>query len=103
GVDGKGLAAGRNKLFPEPADGHGAFRPGGYLAGPIVRRADADKDGAVTLAELVAAAGQLFDEFDKAKAGQLDEAALGEVLNGLLTKRGPPGARAAAAKSEGKK
>jgi len=68
-----------------------------------VRRADADKDGAVTLDELVAAAGRLFDEFDKAKAGKLDEAAIGEMFNAILTKSGLPAPRPAALKKEADK
>jgi hypothetical protein len=54
------------------------------VAGAIVRRADADKDGKVTLDELVAAAEALFKEADKDQKGKLDEAALAAGINLLF-------------------
>src|SRR5207249_3722773 len=53
--------------------GPGGFGPGGMLAGAIVRRADKDKDGKVTLDELLAAAATLFAECDKDKNDTLDQ------------------------------
>jgi hypothetical protein len=75
------------------------------MSGPIVKRADADKDGKVTRDELMAAAGKLFDEFDKGKSGKLDEMAFGELLNALfpLPNFGPPGGRPVEPKKEEKK
>jgi hypothetical protein len=97
-VNEKGIADALNGMFPKPPEGQpGAgrprFGPGNFMAGPIVELADTDKDGKVTLDELVAAAEKLFDEFDKGKTGKLDETALGELLNALfpLPDFGPPG------------
>ena len=50
------------------------------MAGAILGRADADKDGKLTSADLLAAAGAAFDEFDSKKAGKLDEDTFGELL-----------------------
>ncbi|HEY3964700.1 MAG TPA: CotH kinase family protein [Planctomycetaceae bacterium] len=104
------LAAGLNSMFPKPPEGGpggapgggppgppGAFSPGAFLAGPLVKRADADKDGNLTLAELLVVADKLFDEFDKQKTDQLDETALGLMLNSLFPPPnfGPPPRRPA--------
>jgi spore coat protein CotH len=84
----------------------GGFGPGTFLAGAVIRRADADKDGKVTLDELVAAAEALFKEADKNKDGKLDEKELGEAIN-LLTPPpqgfGPPGGRQREPRPEPKK
>jgi enterochelin esterase-like enzyme len=79
--------------------------PGALLAGAIVKRADADKDGKVTLDEFVAAARQLFEECDKDRKGTLDEKQLARAINLLAAAqpsapprvgfgRGFPGAQA---------
>jgi uncharacterized protein (TIGR03067 family) len=65
--------------------------PGKFLAGAIVKQADADKDGKVTQEELIAAAKKLFQESDKDNKGAVDEAQLAESLNNLLP--ATPGAR----------
>ena len=87
-VNAQGLAAGFNSMFPKPPEGTpgppGGFSPGGFMAGPLVKRADSDQDGKLTSAELLAAAEKLFDEFDKQKSGQLDETAFGLLLNALF-------------------
>ena len=62
----------------------GVFWPGNMLAGPIMKLADGDKDKKLSLDELLAAADKLFDKFDAAKSGQLDEQAYGEMLNTLF-------------------
>ncbi|MBI3862160.1 MAG: CotH kinase family protein [Planctomycetia bacterium] len=87
----KGLTKGVNTLFPRPTEGEGgqpgpqgAFSAGGYMAAPIFKRADADKDGKVTLSELVAAAEALFDLADKQKMGELDEPAFYNLLTALF-------------------
>jgi enterochelin esterase-like enzyme len=64
--------------------GPGGFRAGNQLAGPLLKRADADKDGKMTREEFLAAAQKLFDEWDKDKKGSVDEKQLAEGLNGLL-------------------
>jgi hypothetical protein len=103
-VNQKGLADGINGMFPKPPEGTPApppgFGPGNFMAAPIVKRADTDKDGSVTSDELVTAASKLFDEFDKGKAGTLDEMAFGEMLNALfpMPNFGAPGGKPAAPK-----
>ncbi len=64
--------------------GPGGPRAGAQLAGPLLKRADADKDGKMTREEFVAAAGKLFDEWDKDNKGSVDEKQLAEGLNSLL-------------------
>jgi spore coat protein CotH len=72
--------------------------PAALLAGAGTRRADADKDGKVTLAELLTAAEALFKEADKDKDGSLDEK---EVAAGIdLLAPPPPGFGPPAAKPE---
>jgi enterochelin esterase-like enzyme len=67
-------------------------RPGAVLAAEIMKRADADKDGKVTLDEFVSAARQLFKEIDQDNKGTLDEKQLAEALNRLMPgSGGPPG------------
>lgn len=95
-ADQKSLAAGLDRLFPKPPAGSPpppqGFSLGNMMAGPIVTRADADKDRMVTEAELVAAAGAVFDEFDRKKAGKLDTAAFADLLTAVfpMPKFGPP-------------
>jgi spore coat protein CotH len=77
--------------------GPGGFRgfgPGNFVAGGIARRADADKDGKVTLTELTAAAELLFQEADKDKDGKLDQSELVAAFSLLMPAPpgfGPPG------------
>lgn len=86
-VDQKALAAGLNALLPKvegmppPPPG---FSGGDLMARPILTRADADKDGRLTRVELLAAAEALFDQFDKAKSGKLDEDAFSDLLSALF-------------------
>ncbi len=70
--------------------GPGGPRAGNQLAGPLLKRADADKDGKMTREEFLAAAQKLFDEWDKDKKGSVDEKQLAEGLNGLLPAPGGP-------------
>jgi len=87
-VNQKEIVDGLNTLLPKPPAGAPppppGFTAGNFLAPAIVKRADADKDGKVTLDELVDAAGKLFDERDQKKAGSLDATAFGEMLNALF-------------------
>jgi Ca2+-binding EF-hand superfamily protein len=108
------LAAGINDLLPRPPNfrggppggnppggppgrgpggfGPGGFGPGAFIAGNIVKRADKDKDGKVTRAELVAAAEAMFTEADKDRDGKLDEKELGAAIGQLFpTPQGRPG------------
>ncbi len=103
-LDEKALAENLTRVFPmppgfgPPPGGPGGAPPGGpprmgpgnMMAGVIMKRADANKDGKVTLDELVAAAEALFMESDKEKKGSLDEKALGTGINLLFPP--PPGA-----------
>jgi enterochelin esterase-like enzyme len=69
----------------------GMFSTGAPLASALVKRADANKDGKVTLDELQAAVKQLFKEWDKDKKGELDEKQLADGINRLLaSQRGRP-------------
>ncbi len=57
---------------------------GKQIASPILPQTQEDKKSKLTAAELVATAGTLFDQFDTAKAGALDEDAFGQLLNTLF-------------------
>lgn len=88
-TDEKSLAAGINRLLTESSkEGappkKAALNPGAFMAGHILRRADVDKDGKVTHAEIVSAASILFDLFDKAKAGTLSETTFADMLSELF-------------------
>jgi enterochelin esterase-like enzyme len=66
-------------------------RPGTVLAGTIMKRADADKNGVMSREEFLAAAEALYKELD---TGKLDEKQLAAGLNRLMpASGGPPGAR----------
>jgi enterochelin esterase family protein len=82
----------------QPPGAAGGFSLGPVLAGAILRRADANKDGKVTEEEFVAAARQLFNECDRDKKGTLDEKQLADGLNRALASGGlgRPGAGAGA-------
>ena len=56
-------------------------RPGTVLAGTIMKRADADKNGIVSREEFLAAAEALYKELD---TGKLDEKQLATGLNRLM-------------------
>jgi len=95
-VSERAITDGLNGFFPKPPEGAPrAFGPANFMAGPIVRRADADKDGFVTLEEMETAAGKLFAQFDKGKTGQLDDTALARLLSDLFPPPnfGPPGGK----------
>lgn len=72
------------KGFPPPGGGFFVIGLGKPLATAIVQRADVDKDGKVTAAELEKAAEALFVETDKEKTGKLNEAALAAAILKLL-------------------
>ena len=69
-------------------------RPGTVLAGTIMKRADADKNGIVSREEFLAAAEALYKELD---TGKLDEKQLATGLNRLM----PASARARVAAGAG--
>lgn len=52
----------------------------------------AGKDGKVNEERLLATAAKIFTEVDKNKDGKLDDKELGEALNKLMPRFGPPGA-----------
>ena len=91
------IAAGINRITPRPpgfpAPAPGAFGLGNVLAGPIVQRADANKDGKISLDEFVAAAEALFQEADKEKKGRLEQSSIAAAINRLMPPPafGPPG------------
>ncbi len=113
-IDEKALAEGLSRVFPAPPGfgppgGPGGPPPGGpmppgpggpmmfgpvpVLATAIMKRANADKDGTITLAKLVAAAEAMFKECDKDKNGSLDEGEITAGINMLFPppQFGPPG------------
>ncbi len=65
-------------------------RPGTILAGIIMKRADADKDGSVSREEFFTAAEALYKELD---TGKLDEKQLAAGLNRLMPPPSAPGGR----------
>jgi enterochelin esterase-like enzyme len=65
-------------------------RPGTVLAGTIMKRADADKNGIVSRDEFLAAAEALYKELD---TGKLDQKQLAAGLNRLMPASGPPRGR----------
>ena len=65
-------------------------RPGPVLAGTIMKRADADKNGIVSREEFLAAAEALYKELDN---GKLGEKQLATGLNRLMPASGAPGGR----------
>jgi enterochelin esterase-like enzyme len=66
-----------------PGGGRGGLAPGTVLASALMKRADTNKDGKLTLDEFVAAATQLFKECDTDNKGVLDERQLAEGINRL--------------------
>lgn len=85
------IAAGINRIIPRPT-GFPAPQPAGFgfgnlVAGSIVKRADVNQAGKVTLDELVAAAETLFKEADTDKKGQLDESAISTGIQRLMPPR----------------
>jgi spore coat protein H len=96
-LDGTQLAAGINRILPRPPGLPAAppkFGLGDMIAPAIFKRADADKDGKLSMQEFVTAAEALFKEADKNKKGSLDEAGISAALNLLSPPPpafGPPG------------
>lgn len=60
------------------------FNMGPILAGAIMQRADADKNGKVSRAEFLAAAEAIFAEIDKDKKGELDQRQLADGITRLM-------------------
>ncbi len=70
------------------------FAPAALLAERLMDRADANRDGQITLEEAGAAAASLFADADTDKKGDLDERKLAAQINALFPPRpgfGPPG------------
>ena len=90
-VDEKGLGVGLATFFPKPPEGTPPqFTITAFFAGPAFKRADANMDKKLTLAEVTAGAEKLFDQFDKAKSGKLDEITFGDLLTELFTPKFVP-------------
>jgi cytochrome c556 len=90
----KQLTEGINRIFPPPPGGRleGPDEgPGTFIAASIFKRADANKDGKVTEAELLAAAESLFKEVDRDKKGELDQAGVAAAINRLMPMPGGSG------------
>jgi enterochelin esterase-like enzyme len=65
--------------------------PAAILTEAVMKRADANKDGKVTLEEFLAAAEAVFKEIDKDKTGKVDQKQLGEAMERLLPTPPAPG------------
>lgn len=74
--------------FARPPGSARGFGLGAILAGPIVRRADADKNGKVTEEELMAAVKDFFKECDKDGKGSLTERQIAEGIDRLTRSPG---------------
>ncbi len=81
----KDLAAAINLISPQG----GIVGPGDGLAKPLLEALDADRDGKVTKAEVLAGVKKFFADCDKDRKGTLDEKALADGLNRLFP--APPG------------
>lgn len=71
--------------------GQRGFGPGMFLGAGLFAAADADKNGALTRTEWIAALDGWFSKWDGAKSGMLDEAAIGAGLSAVLPAQGGPG------------
>ncbi len=95
------LAEAITAIFPAPpgfggpgkGPGGPGFGPGAMLAPNVLKRADANRDGKLTEAELTGAAESLLKELDQAKTGSLDEKAIATAINQFFPepKFGPGG------------
>jgi enterochelin esterase-like enzyme len=80
-------------VMPNGSPGGAGGGAAAALAGAIMKRADTDKDGKVSLEEFLAAAEALYKEIDKDKKGQVDEKQLAEAIGRALPAPGRfPGA-----------
>jgi hypothetical protein len=75
---------------PPPGGPPTGFGPANFLAGAIVRRADTNKDGTVTLLELTQAAEAIFTEADKNKVGKLEGTELDSAIRPLMNRGREP-------------
>ena len=76
---GQGQPGERERRGPGGRDG---FGPGRFLGPALHSALDADKDGALTKAEMTATFEKWFDSWDKSKAGVLTE---GDIKDGLAS------------------
>jgi enterochelin esterase-like enzyme len=70
-------------VMPNGRPGAGASTAAA-LAGALMKRADADKDGKLSREEFLAAAEALYKEIDKDNKGQVDEKQLAEAIGRAL-------------------
>jgi enterochelin esterase-like enzyme len=82
-------------VMPNGSLGGPNFGMGTFLAPAIMRAADTDKDGKVTVEELVEATKKFFKECDKDNKGKLNEKQIADGINRLLAsqRRVPPRGR----------
>lgn len=74
---------------PAPVRGGGPTR---FLAAPVYQKADADKNGELTLEELLSAAKLVFEEADADKSGGLNDKELSKAFELVFpAPAGPPG------------
>jgi hypothetical protein len=73
------------------AGGRGGFGPGTFMGPAILAKADANKDGKLTLDELTAGSDAIFKDADKDKNDKLDDAELTAAIATLMPARGGPG------------
>jgi hypothetical protein len=103
-LDEEQLARGLERILPKPKDlppppgapPRNAFGPSGILARAVMQGVDSDKDGSITLAELTAAAKELFQRVDMMVDEELEERELAYAFDLLPAPRfgfGPPGGK----------
>jgi spore coat protein H len=91
----KALADGINGMMPkppgeQPKGPQPLFGPGNFVAGPIIRRADTNKDDRANLDELRTLARGLFDAADTGKSSKIGGEALAGMINSLFA---PPASK----------
>jgi hypothetical protein len=95
-MNGDEIAAGLNEaLGPPPGAAPGGFKPpagfgpGMFLGPPLLKAADADKDGKASKDEWTGLFGSWFKQWDKGNDGSLDRTELTAGLNAVFAP--PPG------------
>ena len=87
-LDERMVAAGINLLFPRPAFGPGGpggdFGLGNFIARPLLEALDTDRNGRVSMDELVAGVAKFFRESDKDQEGKIDEKTIAVGLRRIL-------------------
>jgi hypothetical protein len=95
-INEKAVGEGLNAMFPKSPEGTPppppGFSPTAFMAAPIIRRSGPDKDGTVSIEQMMSAAEKIFAEFDKAKTGKLEEPVFADMLTAIfpVPNFGPP-------------